>query len=178
MHPTRATVLTGILTVGLTLTQQACTPVNRHTNRPVAFTVPTDPLTGARRLVIKPAPPTTTVVTVDARGRLTTTDGEPPLSLFVLTPAGPHHLIRAADGTCAEATPTRTIRTAPCDPARDAQLFTITPQKTPPQTYAISNGGAFLQPTPTGELTLETPLRTTYALIDNGPAPLDQLSGP
>jgi hypothetical protein len=38
----RATVLFGVLAAGLVLTQQACTPSDRRSNAPVAFTAPTE----------------------------------------------------------------------------------------------------------------------------------------
>ena len=42
MRTHRATVLFGVLAAGLVLTQQACTPSDRQSNAPVAFTAPTE----------------------------------------------------------------------------------------------------------------------------------------
>jgi hypothetical protein len=42
VRTSRATVLFGLLAAGLVLTQQACTPSDRRSNAPVAFTAPTE----------------------------------------------------------------------------------------------------------------------------------------
>jgi len=117
----RSLVLCGALAAGLALTQQACTPVERQSGKPVAFTTPTaangpsggtatsgagkksaagkaaDPiLAGRRQIVIRPVQSTESIVVVDERGRLTLTDGEAEHGLFVLTPAGDRYLIKTA----------------------------------------------------------------------------------
>jgi hypothetical protein len=193
----RATVLIGVLATGLVLTQQACTPLDREIDRPVAFTAPVpstsagkpaeDPiLAGERQVVIKPIPSSESIVAVDDRGRLTLTDGEVGHSLFVLTPSGGKYLIRTTAAACLGIRTNPggplTVEAAPCDAGRPGQLFTINPQKTKDQgrpTYAISNQDAFLQVFPRSGLVAEelgdAPLKTTFAFVDNGPSTLPSL---
>jgi hypothetical protein len=122
----RTTLLFGVLAAGVLLTQQACTPIDRRSGGPIAFTTPPadspapestasagtkppsggkksatgqikDPiLAGKRQVVIKPLPSFESVVVVDDRGRLSLTDGEAEHSLFVLTPSGDKYLIKTA----------------------------------------------------------------------------------
>ena len=126
MRNCRATVLLGVLATGVLLSQQACTPIDRTSGGPVAFTTPPaessapgsttssgakpsgggtkaatgkakDPiLAGQRQIVIKPIPSFESIVVVDDRGRLSLTDGEAEHGLFVLTPSGDKYLIKTA----------------------------------------------------------------------------------
>ncbi|MEV4642828.1 hypothetical protein AB0J80_36350 [Actinoplanes sp. NPDC049548] len=153
MRTQRCTVLVGVLAAGLLLTQQACTATGRKVSRPVAFTAPASLLTGERRVTIQPVPGA--AVSIGGSDR------------FILTPTGDKYLIKTSSASCLLAG-ARTVTTSPCDPARAGQLFTITPQG--PSTYAISNQGAYLQVTSGGELVVEGPLKTTFTLIDEGPA--------
>jgi hypothetical protein len=210
----RVTVLFGVLAAGMLLTQQACTPIDRRSGGPIAFTTPPadspaptsspstgtkppsgkksstgqvkDPiLAGRRQIVIKPIPSFESIVVVDDRGRLSLTDGEAEHSLFVLTPSGDQHLIKTAKaGTGGERSclgvkaggTALTVEAAACDAGRAGQLFTITRQKNDDgdPTYAISNRGAFLQVSADSGLIAEelgdSPLKTTFAFVDNGPA--------
>jgi hypothetical protein len=65
-----------------------------------------------------------------------------------------------------------TVEGAVCDATNPAQQFSITSLGN--GTYAISNRSAYLQHSPTRGLILEelgdAPLRSTFRLIDNGPA--------
>jgi hypothetical protein len=122
----RTTVLLGVLAAGALLTQQACSPMDRRSGGPVAFTTPPaespapgsttstgskpsgggtksaagtskNPiLAGKRQVVIKPIPSFESIVVVDDKGRLSLTDGEAEHGLFVLTPSGDQHLIKTA----------------------------------------------------------------------------------
>ena len=196
----RSTIAIGVLTAGLTLTQQACTSVNQQSSGPIGFVSPSaanepsavsqessasgkapDPiLTGKRRIVIKPIPSAESIVAVDAKGRLNLTDGEAEHSLFVLTPVGDKYQIKTATpepscmGIKTNGTKALTVVAATCDPTRAGQLFTLTRQKTEGDpTYAISSQNAFLQVFERSGLIAEelgdAPLKTTFALVDNGP---------
>ena len=69
-----------------------------------------------------------------------------------------------------------TVEGAACDTENPRQRFTITALAD--KTYAIDNGSAFLQYSPTRGLILEelgdAPLLSTFRLVDNGPAPAAQ----
>ena len=232
MRNRRTAVLVGVLAAGVLLTQQACTPIDRKSGGPVAFTTPPaespapgsttatgskpagskpadskpsggtkaaagkskDPiLAGRRQVVIKPIPSFESIVVVDAKGRLSLTDGEAEHGLFVLTPVGDKYQIKTAKagaggepscmGVKSNGSASLTVEAAACDAGRAGQLFTITRQKGKDAdgdpTYAISNRGAFLQVFPKSGLIAEelgdSPLKTTYAFVDNGPATLPSL---
>ncbi len=149
-------------------------------------------LAGKRQIVIRPVPSSESIEAIDDRGRLDLTDGEAPHSLFVLTPSGDKFLIKtAAAGAGGEpsclgvknnGSDPLTVEAAACDAGRAGQLFTITRQKSDSQdrpTYAISNQGAFLQVSTRNGLIAEelgdSPLRTTFAFVDNGPQTLPAL---
>lgn len=202
MRTHRATVLFGILAVGLMLTQQACLR-GRPSNAPVAFTAPTTagaPAAGnpagqipvGRQLVIRPARSTESIVVLDDRGRLGLTDGEAEHGMFVLTRVGDRYLIKTAKpgaggepsclGVRNNGRGPLTVEAAACDTGRAGQLFTITRQPAGGRggdpTYAISNRDAYLQVSGSGLIAEElgdAPLRTTYAFVDNGPAVLSSL---
>jgi hypothetical protein len=53
-------------------------------------------LAGKRQIVIKPVQSSESIVVVDARGRLSLTDGEAEYGMFVLTPVGDEYLIKTA----------------------------------------------------------------------------------
>jgi hypothetical protein len=217
----RNAVLVGVLAAGVLLTQQACTPIDRNSGGPVAFTTPPaespepqgttstgtkpgggkksttgkvkDPiLAGKRQIVIKPIPSFESIVVVDPSGRLSLTDGEAEHGLFVLAPTGDKYLIKTAKaGTGGEpsclgvknnGSNPLTVVAAACDAGRAGQQFTITRQQGKDNgdpTYAISNQGAFLQVFPKTGLIAEelgdSPLKTTYAFVDNGPSTLPSL---
>lgn len=191
MKTRRTTVFFGVLTAGLMLTQQACSPVDRPSNNPIAFTAPTeaasattskpaDPiLAGQRKVVIKPIPSFESIVAVDDTGRLGLTDGESAHSLFVLTPVGGKFQIKTAGsnpsclGIKNNGSASLTVVAATCDTTRAGQLFDISRQKGKAPTYAISSQSAFLQVFPDGLIAEElgdAPLATTYEFVDNGPA--------
>ncbi len=232
MRNRRSTVLVGVLAAGVLLSQQACTPIDRQSGGPVAFTTPpaespaaaegADPagspaspstkaaapkpagngkkpapskikdpiLAGRRQVVIKPVPSYESIVVVDDRGRLGLTDGDAEHNLFVLAPSGDKFQIKTAKaGTGGEPSclgiksggTSLTVEAAACDAGRAGQLFTLTRQKAKENgdpTYAISNQGAFLQESRSGLIAEElgdSPLRTTFAFVDNGPATLPAL---
>ena len=213
MRTHRATVLFGVLAAGLVLTQQACTSFDRESDAPVAFTAPTTTstqatgtktstagkkteanpiLAGTRQIVIKPVQSSESIVVVDARGRLSLTDGEAEYGMFVLTPVGDEYLIKTAKagaggepsclGVKNNGSASLTVVATACDTRRGGQLFTIARQQAKTSngdpTYAISNQSAFLQVFPSGLIAEElgdAPLKTTYAFVDNGPAALSSL---
>jgi hypothetical protein len=144
-------------------------------------------LAGKRQIVIKPVPTFESIVVVDAKGRLSLTDGEAEHGLFVLTPVGDKYQIKTAKpgaggepscmGIKKNGSASLTVVAAACDTSRDGQLFTIT-RKTKKPTYAISNGSAFLQEFPSGLIAEElgdAPLKTTFEFVDNGPSKLPSL---
>ncbi|MFG1607541.1 hypothetical protein [Actinoplanes sp. NPDC049265] len=211
----------GVLTAGLVLTQPACTPAAAPVAAPPSATA-TDPapaaspspssssspspsattksesgssgspLSGRRQVVIRPNPSTESIVAVDAKGRLTLTDGQPEHSLFVFSPVGGKYQIKTATaGTGGEpdcmgvksngSAPLTVVATA-CDTSRAGQLFDVARQKKNDAqgrpTYTIANQGAFLQERPTGLIAEElgdSPLETTFSLVDNGPSTLPSL---
>lgn len=145
-------------------------------------------LTGKRQVVIKPIPSFESIVGIDAKGRLNLMDVAPKYGLFVLSPVGSKFQIKTAkagDGKKAacigvkkNGTQPLTAVAATCDASRAGQLFTVaklTAKDNGRPTYAISNGGAFLQYFPRTGLILEelgdAELTTTYSFVDNGPAP-------
>jgi hypothetical protein len=149
-------------------------------------------LAGKRQIVIKPVQSSESIVVVDARGRLSLTDGEAELGMFVLTPVGDKYLIKTAKagasgepscmGVKNNGSASLTVVAAACDTRRGGQLFTIARQQAKTSngdpTYAISNQSAFLQVFPSGLIAEElgdAPLKTTYAFVDNGPAALSSL---
>lgn len=153
---------------------------------------PKDPiLAGKRQIVIAPVESMESIVVVDAKGRLSTTDGEAEHSMFVLTPVGGRYQIKTAKvgaggepscmGIKGNGTAPLTVVAAACDAGRDGQLFTIKKQKAKDNgrpTYAISNRDAYLQIFPSGLIAEElgdAPLLTTYAFVDNGPSTLPVL---
>ena len=161
---------------------------------PLAITSPasaaaTDPiLTGKRQVVIKPIPSFESIVAIDGKGRLNLTDGDAYYALFVLSPVGNKFQIKTAkagDGPKAACIGVKnngskalTAVAAKCDAKRAGQLFTVTKLKAKSNgrpTYAISNGGAFLQYFPRTGLILEelgdAKLTTSYSFVDNGAAP-------
>lgn len=145
-------------------------------------------LAGERQVVIRPHPSSGAIVAVDGNGRLGLTDGEAEYGLFVLTPVGAEYQIRTAKADAGGApaclgvkhhgAASLTVVAAACDTGRAGQLFSVTRQKTKDgqggSLYAISSQGAFLQVTTDGTLIAEergdAPLRTTFSLVDNGPA--------
>jgi hypothetical protein len=142
----------------------------------------TDPiLAGRRKIVIKPIPSFEEIVAVDTKGRLTLTDGEAEHGLFVLTPVGDKYQIKTAQpepsclGIKTNGSKALTVVAAACDPGRAGQLFTLSRQKDQngDPTYAISSQNAFLQVFERSGLIAEelgdAPLKTTFALVDNGP---------
>jgi hypothetical protein len=152
-----------------------------------------DVLDGGRQVVIAPIPGGESILAVDDKGRLGPADGDVDKGLFVLTPANGKHQIRTAapdpggEASCLGvkqngSDPLTVVATA-CDTSRAGQLFTIKPEKKKDSkgrpTYAISNQGAFLQVADGYGLIAEelgdSPLRTTYSLVDNGPATLPSL---
>jgi hypothetical protein len=195
----RSTLAVGVLAAGLMLTQQACTSVDQQSNGPIGFVSPsassatqkataggsgkiTDPLlAGKRKVVIKPIPSFEEIVAVDAKGRLGLTDGEAEHGLFVLIPVGDKYQIKTAKpepsclGIKKNGSKALTVVAAACDPDRAGQLFTISRQqdKDGDPTYAISSQNAFLQVFARSGLIAEelgdAPLKTTFALVDNGP---------
>ncbi len=145
-------------------------------------------LAGKRQVVIKPLPSFEEIVAIDAKGRLTVTDGNPAFGLFVLSPVGSKWQIKTAkagDGKKAACIGIRNNGTAPltavaatCDATRAGQLFDITRQQAKDNglpTYAISNRSAYLQNFPSSGLIAEelgdAPLLTTFSFVDNGAAP-------
>ena len=148
----------------------------------------TDPVLSGRREV--------TIVRVQAfesglsllNGRLVEVDDDSGRQLFVPTPlGGDRYLIKAYDSpnnhpaadepACWQVhnphtTESLTVQGAACDAGNPDQWFTITAKGK--RTYAISNASAFLQYSPTSGLILEelgdAPLRSTFRLVDNGPA--------
>ena len=148
----------------------------------------TDPVLSGRREV--------TIVRVQAfesglsllNGRLVEVDDDRGRQLFVPTPlGGDRYLIKAYDSpnnhpaadepACWQVhnphtTESLTVQGAACDAGNPDQWFTITAKGK--RTYAISNASAFLQHSPTSGLILEelgdAPLRSTFRLVDNGPA--------
>ncbi|GLY96169.1 hypothetical protein [Actinoplanes sp. NBRC 103695] len=152
-----------------------------------------DILAGKRQVVIKPNPSYESIVVVDAKGRLSTTDGEAEHGLFVFTPVGDKFQIKTAKagaggepsclGVKSNGSNPLTVVAAACDTSRGGQLFTITEQKKKDSegdpTYAISNDGAFLQIfSKYGLIAQElgdSPLETTYSFVDNGPSKLPAL---
>ncbi|MFI5936278.1 hypothetical protein [Actinoplanes sp. NPDC051494] len=145
-------------------------------------------LAGKRQVVIAPLPSFESIVGIDGKGRLHVTDGEPKFSLFVLSPVGKKFQIKTAkagDGKKAAciglknngSKPVTAVATT-CNTKRAGQLFTITKLKAKDNgrpTYSISNGGAFLQYFPKTGLIVKklggASLKTSYAFVDNGPAP-------
>ncbi|MET8370116.1 hypothetical protein ABZU42_10345 [Micromonospora profundi] len=121
-------------------------------------------------------------------GQLMEVDDDSGRQLFVPTPlGGDTYLIKAygrADGHPANDEPAcwqvdnpgnarpLTIEGAVCDPDNPAQRFTITASGK--GAYAISNRSAYLQHSPSRGIILEevgdAPLRSTFRLVDNGPA--------
>jgi hypothetical protein len=150
-------------------------------------------LAGKRQVVIRPIPSFESIVAVDAKGRLSTVDGEAEHGLFVFTPVGDKFQIRTAKagaggepscmGVKSNGTNPLTVVAAACDTSRGGQLFTITEQKKKDEdgdpTYAISNEGAFLQIFPKYGLIAQelgdSPLETTFSFVDNGAAKLPVL---
>ena len=174
-------LLLGALAAGIVLAPQAVTSA--------ASAAAADPiLAGKRQVVIKPIPSFESIVAIDGKGRLNLTDGEAYHGLFVLSPVGKKFQIRTAkagDGRKAACIGIRsngsnplTAVAAKCDTKRAGQLFTITKLTAKDNgrpTYAIHNGGAFLQYFPrTGLIAQElgdSELETSYSFVDNGPAP-------
>jgi len=150
-------------------------------------------LGGGRQVVIAPIPGGESILAVDAKGRLGPADGDVDKGLFVLTPANGKYQIKTAKpdpggeaaclGVKQNGSDPLTVVAAPCDTSRAGQLFTIKQEKNKDSkgrpTYAISNQGAFLQVADGYGLIAEelgdSPLRTTYSLVDNGPATLPSL---
>ena len=150
-------------------------------------------LDGGRQVVIAPIPGGESILAVDDKGRLGPADGDVDKGLFVLTPANGKYQIKTAKpdpggeaaclGVKQNGSDPLTVVAAPCDTSRAGQLFTIKPEKNKDSkgrpTYAISNQGAFLQVADGYGLIAEelgdSPLRTTYSLVDNGPATLPSL---
>lgn len=220
MKARRSTVLFGVLAAGLVLTQQACSSAGQPVAGPASSSAPTQTpasapsgspsassssgekptkagsdsiLAGKRQVVIKPNPSYESIVVVDAKGRLSTTDGEAEHGLFVLTPVGGKFQIKTAKadaggelscmGVKSNGSSPLTVVAAACDASRGGQLFTITEQKKKDSegrpTYAIANDDAFLQIfSKYGLIAQElgdSPLETTYSFVDNGPAKLPAL---
>lgn len=150
-------------------------------------------LDGGRQVVIAPIPGGESILAVDDKGRLGPADGDVDKGLFVLTPANRKYQIRTAQpgpggeaaclGVKQNGSNPLTVVATPCDTSRAGQLFTIKQEKNKDSkgrpTYAISNQGAFLQVADGYGLIAEelgdSPLRTTYSLVDNGPATLPSL---
>jgi hypothetical protein len=123
------------------------------------------------------------------KDRLIEVDDDSGRQRFVPTPlGGDRYLIKAYDRpndhpandepSCWQVhnphtTESLTVHGAVCDTKNPDQWFTITARGE--RTYAISNGSAFLQHSPASGLILEelgdAPLRSTFRLGDNGPAP-------
>ena len=143
-------------------------------------------LSGTREVTIVRVQATEGGVTLD--GRLGEADDDSGRQLFVPTPLGNDtYLIKAygrRDNHPANDEPAcwqvdnpgngsaLTVEGAVCDPTDPAQRFTIT--TTGANAYTISNSSAYLQHSPTRGLILEElgdgPVRSTFRLVDNGPA--------
>ncbi|WP_067495432.1 hypothetical protein [Actinoplanes sp. TFC3] len=151
-----------------------------------------DILAGKRQVVIRPVQASESILAVDDKGRLNATDGDSEHNLFVLVPNGDKYSIKTAKanksgeadcmGIKASGSNPLTVVATACDASRSGQRFTITKEKKDQNgrpTYAISSEGAFLQiPSDAGLIAEElgdSPLRTTYAFVDNGPAKLPSL---
>ncbi|MFI5494547.1 hypothetical protein [Actinoplanes sp. NPDC051859] len=189
----RTAVALGVVTC-LAFAQQACgtagstdagTPATPPSAAPASSASPEpDPLlTGKNQVVIAPVGSFESVLAVDDKGRLNTTDGDSEFSLFVLVPAtsGTHQIQTAKPSTDGQpacmgikenGTQPLTVVAAPCDAERDGQLFTI---GVADEAYTINSAGAYLRVSPELGLIAEEigdgPAATTFTLVDNGPAP-------
>ncbi|WKU03572.1 hypothetical protein [Micromonospora sp. HUAS LYJ1] len=144
-------------------------------------------LSGRREVTIVRVQATESGVALDG-GALVEVDDDSGRQLFVPTPAGDgKYLIKAygrRDGHPANDDPAcwqvlnpgdgkpLTVEGTACDPRKPTQLFSIVGKGG--GAYAISNDSAFLQFSPSRGLILEelgdAPLRSTFRLVDNGPA--------
>ncbi|MGW5577153.1 RICIN domain-containing protein [Micromonospora chokoriensis] len=197
-HAVSATLgvaLVGLFTVGVTVgrpgttarTAPAAPPVNARpfTSAPATPTV-APVLSGTREVTIVRVQATEGAIALD--GNLTEVDDDSGRQLFVPTPLGDDtYLIKAygkADNHPANDEPAcwqvtnpgnsraLTVEGTVCDPTNPAQRFTITASGT--NAYAISNRSAYLQRSSRGGMILEElgdgPLRSTFRLVDSGPA--------
>ncbi|MFJ8686226.1 hypothetical protein [Micromonospora wenchangensis] len=157
------------------------------TGTPSATTGAGGVLSGKREVTIVRVQATESGVALDG-GALVEVDDDSGRQLFVPTPVGGgKYLIKAygrRDGHPANDDPAcwqalnpgdgkpLTVEGTACDKRRPAQLFTIVGKGG--GAYAISNDSAFLQFSPSRGLILEelgdAPLRSTFRLVDNGPA--------
>lgn len=147
-------------------------------------------LSGDRQVVIAVRPSSETVLALDDRGRLNGVDGDTEKDLFVFVPVGEKYRIRTAkadsDGepSClgrknGTAGNPDTIVAAACDTGAPGQLFTVREHDKGDDgrvTYEITvDGDGVLQLSARAGLFAQplgdSPLETTFALIDNGPAP-------
>lgn len=142
-------------------------------------------LSGERQVTIVRAQAFESGLSIAADGRLVEVDDDSGRQLFVPAPLGEDtYLIRAYSRTATgeapcwqvynpQTTESLTVRAAACDAADRGQRFAIDARAD--GTYAISNASAYLQYSPTRGLILEelgdAPLRSTFRLVDNGPAP-------
>ncbi|WP_422753800.1 hypothetical protein [Micromonospora sp. WMMD708] len=144
-------------------------------------------LSGRREVTIVRVQAAESGVALDG-GALVEVDDDSGRQLFVPTPAGGgKYLIKAygrRDGHPANDDPAcwqvlnpgngkpLTVEGTACDKSRPTQLFSIVSKGK--GAYAISNDSAFLQFSPSRGLILEelgdAPLRSTFRLVDNGPA--------
>jgi hypothetical protein len=156
---------------------------------------PDEILSGKRQVAIRVLPDPEAILAVDDKGRLDATDGGTDKGLFVLQPVGGGYQIKTArtDGSgepscmgLRHSTDTRpdTIVAAACDLRARGQVFTIREREQTDgagrPTYAIlARDDAFLQVSSTWGLYAQplgdSPLTTTFAFIDNGPATLPTL---
>ncbi|MGX4657354.1 hypothetical protein ACWCHM_27070 [Micromonospora sp. SCSIO 07396] len=144
-------------------------------------------LSGKREVTIVRVQAAESGVALDG-GSLVEVDDDSGRQLFVPTPAGGgKYLIKAygrRDGHPANDDPAcwqvvnpgdgtpLTVEGTACDKRKPTQLFSIVGKGS--GAYAISNDSAFLQFSPSRGLILEelgdAPLRSTFRLVDNGPA--------
>ena len=143
-------------------------------------------LSGERKVVIKPVGSPESIVAVDDKGRLSSTDGEAPKGLFLLVPTEDAYMIKTAEvestgnpscmGVRNNGSDPLTVVASTCDAARDGQLFEIEEEEggSGERTYSIRNGDAFLQITREFGLIAQelgdSPLETTFSFVDNGQA--------
>ncbi|WP_431916476.1 RICIN domain-containing protein [Micromonospora wenchangensis] len=165
----------------------ASTSPTRPAGKPSATAGAGGVLSGKREVTIVRVQATESGVALDG-GALVEVDDDSGRQLFVPTPAGDgKYLIKAygrRDGHPANDDPAcwqvvnpgdgtpLTVEGTACDPGKRTQLFSIVSKGK--GAYAISNDSAFLQFSPSRGLILEelgdAPLRSTFKLVDNGPA--------
>ncbi|WFE95822.1 hypothetical protein [Micromonospora sp. WMMD987] len=187
--PSATATPSGPATTAAPTTAPATTaPSSRPTGKPSATAGAATPvLSGKREVTIVRVQSTESGVSMDG-GTLVEVDDDSGRQLFVPTPTGGgKYLIKSygrRDNHPASDDPAcwqvlnpgdggpLTVEGAVCDARKPTQQFTITSKGK--GAYAISNASAFLQFSPSRGLILEelgdAPLRSTFRLVDNGPA--------